>query len=374
MGSPSAKPASTLLAGQHVAFTGRLFSLSRHDARALVARLGGTPVDDVNAKATVLVVGAAGEHRAGAEAEKEKSRKIRRAEAINARQPGRIRVLTEDQFCELAGIPSPAALRQQWYGLRDILAMYPHLREDHLRYLQKWNLIRPALRTHAETYFSFPDLAVLRQANGDLERGAPLRSVLRSLLASREGQLRLDFHLDAQPARVVRLGARTTAAAVSGQAGEIDAALAEELFLVASSLDDGNPLHQEACARAYRRAIEADPNLVPALINLANVHYARGELVEAETLYQRALTLEDDLFETHFNLGNVYHDLGRLDEAGRCYEAALELNPDYADAHFYLAVTREKQGRSDAARPHWRRYLELAPDGEWVDLAQEFSQ
>ncbi len=372
MASPSPQPAPAALAGEHVVFTGRLLSLSRRDARTLVSRLGGTPAADVNAKATMLVVGAAGgEHHKAAETENEKSRKIRRAEAINARQPGRVRVLTEDQFCELAGIPSPAALRQQWYGLRDILAMYPHLREEHLRDLQKWNLIRPALRTHAETYFSFPDLAVLRQANGDLERAVPLRSVVRSLLASRAGQLRLDFHLDAEPAKIVRLGTRRPAPAAHATP---DAALAEELFLVASSLDDGNPLNHEACARTYRRALEADPDLVPALINLANVHYARGELVEAEALYQRAITLEDDLFETHFNLGNVYHDLGRLEQAEGCYAAAIGLNPDYADAHFYLAVTLEKQGRSGEARPHWRRYLALAPEGEWVELAREFSE
>lgn len=367
--SPRTAPAS--LAGQHVVFTGRLVSLSRRDARGLVARLGGTPIDDVNAKATMLVVGGAGEHNEAGAGERGKSRKIRRAEAINTRHPGRIRVLTEDQFCELSGVASPESLRRQWYGLRDVLAMYPHLREQHLRYLQKWNLIRPALRTHTETYFSFPDLAVLRQANGDLERGAAVRSVLRSLLAERTGQLRLDFHLGAEPAKVLRLAPRAPAAPV-GDAHDAD--LAEELFLIGSSLDDGNPLNHEACARAYRRALEADPDLVPAIINLANVHYARGELAEAEALYQRAITLEADLYETHFNLGNVYHDLGRLQEAAGSYAAALRLNPDYPEAHFYLAVTLEKQGRSGEAHPHWQRYLALAPEGEWVELAREFSE
>jgi tetratricopeptide (TPR) repeat protein len=368
----STQPAAPALRGECVVFTGRLRSLSRQDARQLVSRLGGTALDEVNARTTMVVVGAASnEHRAAAETEEEKSRKIRRAEAINARQPGRIRFLTEDQFCELSGIPSPAALRRQWYGLRDILSMYPHLREEHLRYLQKWNLIRPALRTHAETYFSFPDLAVLRQANSELERGAQLRAVLRSLLAGREGQLRLDFHLDAEPAKVVLLG-RERSRPVARPA--CDAAAAEELFLIASSLDDGDPLHHEACCRAYRRALHADPHLVPALINLANLHYAREELIEAEALYQRAISLEDDLYEAHFNLGNVHHDLGRLEDASRSYQRALALHPDYPDAHFYLAVTLEKLGRSEQARPHWRRYLVLAPDGEWVELAREFGE
>jgi hypothetical protein len=50
------------------------------------------------------------------------------------------------------------------------------------------------------------------------------------------------------------------------------------------------------------------------------------------------------------------------------------LNPYYADTHFYLAVTLEKMGLSADARPHWRSYQQLAPQGEWVELAKEFSE
>jgi tetratricopeptide (TPR) repeat protein len=367
---------SPVLSGECVVFTGRLSSLSRKEARLLVIRLGGSVVHEVSTRTTMLVVaasaaGSMGDRGSPVEGEDEKSRSIRRAEATNAAEPGRIRVLTEDEFCALAGVASPAELRQQWYALHDILAMYPGLREDHLRYLQKWNLIRPALRTNAETYFSFPDLVMIRQAHAELERGTPFRAVLRSLQASREGQLSLDFWLEAEPAKVIRL---TRSPAPAAAASKIDTSAAEEYFLVASSLDDGDPRKLEAASRAYRRALEIDPYLVPALINLANIHYADEHLPEAEALYERAIGLQSDLFEAHFNLGNVCHDLGRLEEARACYEAALRLNADYPDGHFYLAVTLEKLGRSQQARTHWRRYRDLAPDGEWVQLAREFGE
>jgi tetratricopeptide (TPR) repeat protein len=103
------------------------------------------------------------------------------------------------------------------------------------------------------------------------------------------------------------------------------------------------------------------------------VHYSRDEVVEAQALYERAIGLEPDFFEAHFNLGNIYHDLGRFTEAQACYREALRLNPRYADAHFYLAVTFEKMGLSPEARPHWQTYQQLAPNGEWVELAREFS-
>ena len=110
-----------------------------------------------------------------------------------------------------------------------------------------------------------------------------------------------------------------------------------------------------------------------AIINLANIRYARDELAEAQALYERAIVLDPSYFEAHFNLGNIHHDHGRYRDAEACYQEALDLNPHFADAHFYLAVTLEKIGRSSEAQPHWRAYQRLAPEGEWVELAREFS-
>jgi tetratricopeptide (TPR) repeat protein len=372
--SPPADAARPPLAGEAVAFSGRLSSISRKDARALVAELGGTVVDEVSARTTMLIVGAAsapGDRGAAAEPDERKNQKIRRARAINAREPGRIRILSEDEFCRLARVPSPSALRQQWHAVQAILAMYPLLREDHLHYLQKWNLICPALRTDAETYFSFTDLTVIRQVHAELERGASFRAVLRSLQASRQGQLSFEFWLDAEPAKIIHL-ARPPAPHPARP--QVDPAVAEEFFRSASALDDGDPRKQAAASRAYRRALEVDPYLVPAIINLANLHYSQEHLPEAEALYERAIGIDPTVYEAHFNMGNVYHDLGRLEEARAAYEAALRLNPDYAEAHFYLAVTLEKLGRSEQARGHWKRYTQLAPNGEWVQLASEFGE
>jgi tetratricopeptide (TPR) repeat protein len=176
--------------------------------------------------------------------------------------------------------------------------------------------------------------------------------------------LRQPAEKERQP-RMTDGSARTTAQ---------DTARAEELFRVASALDDGDEASMDEAAATYRKALEIDPSLVAALINLANIHYSRDELVEAQALYERAIGLEPDFFEAHFNLGNIYHDLGRFLEAQACYREALRLNTFYADAHFYLAVTFEKMGLSQDARPHWRAYQQLAPHGEWVELAKEFSE
>jgi tetratricopeptide (TPR) repeat protein len=348
-------------------------------------RLGGTTADDVSAKTTMLVVGAegfgpvddsedAGETSGSA---RHTSNKLKRAEELNTENKLRIEIIAEEQFCRLAGVPTPETLKRQYHAVRDLLARYRLLREDHLRYLTKCGLVRPVLRTNADTFFAFPDLAVIKQANDELGRGLSFHGVVRSLLAAKGGQLALDFRLDAAPAKIIALPRRQPPPPEPRServAAGRDTALAEDYFRTGSLLDDGDETKQDAAAAAYRKALEIDPYLVAALINLANIHYSRDELVEAQALYERAIGLEPDFFEAHFNLGNICHDTGRFAEAQSCYREALRLNPFYADAHFYLAVTFEKMGSSEEARPHWRSYQQLAPQGEWVELAREFSE
>ncbi len=258
---------------------------------------------------------------------------------------------------------------------RQLLERYARVREDHLRYMQKWGLIRPERSRNGEESYSFADVALVRDADEALAAGASFRGVLRQLLSQRAGQLTLDFRIEAQPAKVLQLRRRELPplAALMDPAPLPLESTAEQYFMAASTLDNGDPANCDEAAMAYRRALEVDPYLVPALINLANIHYAGDEIAEAQALYERAITLEPDVFEAHFNLGNIFHDLGRYTQAQACYRDALTLNPAYADAHFYLAVTLEKNGQSRDARAHWRAYQQLAPKGEWVDLAKEFS-
>ena len=354
------------LGDEVVVFTGKLSSLGRKEAQALVIRLGGSYADEVTAKTTLVVVGAEG--TAGSE----KSEKLRKAEDLG------LRIINENDFCRMAGIQPPEDLKQQYYGQRDLLSMYPGLRQDHLRYLQKWGLIRPVMRTRTETYFPFSDLLLIRQVSAELET-APFRAIVRSLQAERSGQLTFDFRIDAEPARIIKL-TRPKAKEAEKEAGSnafvplsAPQTLAEEYFIKGSALDIDESRHN-AAATWYRKALEIDPYLVPALINLANIHYGKDELAEAQALYERAIGLDPDFFEAHFNLGNIYHDLGRFHEAATCYRTALRLNSQYADAHFYLAITLEKTGHSAEAKPHWRAYQLLSPNGEWVELAREFSE
>jgi tetratricopeptide (TPR) repeat protein len=324
--------------------------------------------DEVTARTTMLVI-------AGTVSSPDptaRSSKAEKVERLNRQVPGRVRVVTEADFCNLAGVASPDQLRRTYHSLKEIRAAYPNLRDDHLRYLEKWGLIRPVVRTKTDTYLTFSDRAVIKQASNELQRGASFRTVLRTLDKARHGQLELDFRIDAPPAKIVELR-RPRALAGTSPSATRPYTLAEQYFLRASALDSADLDRQEEVIEGYRKALELDPNLVPALINLANVHYDRNEFAEAEALCERAILLDPAYFEAHFNLANLCHDRGEYEAARRHYLDALALNPDYPNAHFYLAVTLEKMGQSADAQPHWRAYQSLAPGGEWVDLAREFS-
>jgi tetratricopeptide (TPR) repeat protein len=367
-----------VLSGQIVVFAGKLTSLGHKQARALVERLGGTTADEVSVRTTMLVVGEELANQVEPDgAGRDKNQKVRRAEDLNASQSVAIDIVGEDAFCRLTGVVAPADLRQHYHGTRDLLTRYRSLREDHLRYLVKCGIVKPALRANTEAFFAFQDVGLIKQAHDELCRGSSFRTIVKSLLAEREGQLSFDFRLDAEPARIISLERRpvktAAPASVTTPVVRRRTEMAEEYFCAASACDSDDEESLNDAAAAYRKALELDPYLVAALINLANIHYSRDELIEAQALYEQAIGLDADYFEAHFNLGNIHHDLGRFPEAQRCYGEALRLNPAYADAHFYLAVTFEKMGLSQEARPHWTAYRQLAPKGEWVELAKEFS-
>jgi hypothetical protein len=262
---------------------------------------------------------------------------------------------------------------------RVVRTRFPALRDDQVRSLVQWRLVQPT-RDQGETWYSFADLSTLREVHEALSRGTPLKAVIRHLLAARQGQLTLFDGAAAAPdadarARVVTLAPRPSRqAAVIAPGSSVDTSRAEDAFERATAMD-GTPGHAVGVVmRAYREALAFDPGLVPALINLGNLHYGEGHIPEAAALYEQGIRLAPESFEGWFNLGHTHHDEGRYADAVRCYGRALELSQESAEACFYLAVAYEKLGRSHDARPLWQRYQRLAPEGEWIALAREFGE
>lgn len=117
--------------------------------------------------------------------------------------------------------------------------------------------------------------------------------------------------------------------------------------------------YAEAAAE-FRKAVEAEPESVPARVNLGSALGLLGDTAGAIEQYREALRLDPKLASAHFNLGALLGKQGRLDEAAGHFEAALASNPDDLQAHLELAAVRNKAGRCADAVAALRRALALA--------------
>jgi tetratricopeptide (TPR) repeat protein len=252
-----------------------------------------------------------------------------------------------------------------------------------VRRVARTGVLHPARVARRAYRFSFQDLVLLRAAKALADAAVPgkrihraLRSLARQLPADRplselrltaeganivvrdgraawipeSGQLTLDFlvaDLATQVAPLAHQHARRRQGEPADASGWFDLAL--ELESVA-------PAEAE---EGYRHALELNPDLTEALINLGRLLQGQGRLHEAEDLYRRARTGQPDLAVAAFNLGTVLDEQRRPQEALDAYLAAVELDPGFADAHHNLSGVYEQLGNTVSAFRHLRRYREL---------------
>ncbi|MGD8395258.1 MAG: tetratricopeptide repeat protein [Candidatus Eiseniibacteriota bacterium] len=344
---------SAVLRGKVFVFTGRLASLSRREAAALVRVRGGETRRQVSRQTSYLVVGDGDRGPAGS-----RSRSLLDARRVSD-AGAELEIIDERRFLTMLGLESACRLRDRYYSGRDIQRLYGFDRRT-LRALANVSLVSPILRTNAERYYTFSDLLVFRTIHESLEQGGSLGRIVRRLLQDRAGQARLDF--DRDELEVLPL-----------DAPDDHDWSADDWYLMGCEHDERPAEVHEAIA-AYRRVLELDPYHVGALINLGNLSYDLGDIDEARSLYERALASDPQNAVAHFNLGNVYDDLGEYARAISYFRSAIRLRPDNADAHFNLGLVYDRLGEVSRVRAHMELYLRLSADGDMAEVAREYLQ
>jgi len=66
---------------------------------------------------------------------------------------------------------------------------------------------------------------------------------------------------------------------------------------------DEDPATRSEAQRAYERALELDPQSVPAPINLGDLHYEEERSDEARACFERAIAQEPGDAKARYNLG-----------------------------------------------------------------------
>jgi tetratricopeptide (TPR) repeat protein len=80
-------------------------------------------------------------------------------------------------------------------------------------------------------------------------------------------------------------------------------------------LTEGDPAGSTKIGELLKRAVEIDPNLGEAYLQLGVFYYTRGENQQAIRAYQKALEVSPDLPEAHYRLALAYQRIGEKSKA-----------------------------------------------------------
>ncbi|MEC9390588.1 MAG: tetratricopeptide repeat protein [Myxococcota bacterium] len=90
--------------------------------------------------------------------------------------------------------------------------------------------------------------------------------------------------------------------------------------------------------RQLEKALDLDPDLVPAMLYLADLALNDRDWAETARLLERAVTLEPENAAIHMNLGIAYRGLKEFPKARQSYETALKLEPENPDAYINIGL------------------------------------
>ena len=114
--------------------------------------------------------------------------------------------------------------------------------------------------------------------------------------------------------------------------------------------------HTEA-ERGFRRALALQPRSPRALVGLARVQLARGEMAAAAQTALDALALNQRLPQAHLSLGQALLALGERAAARTAVEAAARLAPRWEEVQRQLLELLEAAGEAPARQATLRRRL-----------------
>ncbi len=340
-----------------VAFTGRLASMKRDEAFALVRQSGGTPRRGVTRKTSVLIVGELGWPLLS-NGKPSNSLSLARAYGVAIASERRflewigrvapdhqIRTYSASQMASLSGLPLELIEELTAFGLLDA----------------------------RQQRYGFRDLTAARQLAGLFASGITLSTITRSLFEIRKwlpdaalSKLRL-YPSSADAILIEQMKGLSERTGQFVLAVEAPRESPDELFEQAQAAEAAQDW--DTAQRLYRKVIRLDPGDPVAAFNLGNLLRASGRRVEAEASYRAAIKAEPRFAEAWYNLADLFDEQSD-DKAVDCLERALEADPDYADAIYNLGLLLQRRQRHAEAAACWQRYLMLDNHSSWAVRAR----
>lgn len=386
---------SPLLAGERVAFTGILASMTHRQAADLVENHGGQSLQHVTLQTTLLVVG-----EEGWPLEEDGQPSVKLVQAQAAQQKGvPLRILSESEWLTALGLE---AVRPHQLYTPATLSQLLGLSVHDIRRWERMGLIHPVRRVMRLPYFDYAEVVAARRLADLIASGASAESLATSLDRLRHVVPGIDrplaqLQLLTQGSHVLYRDPKGWVEPTSGQRvftfeepPPLPTAVPPEPtmsvpFPVVRTDTPAHPPdhwfhegcrlseegHLAAAVEAYRLALIASPHEADYHFHLADTLYRQGNLRGAIERYFVAVEHDHEFLEAWTQLGCTLAESHDLDAARDAFRVALDLHPDFPDAHFHLAQLLERLGDGLAAQQHWRTYLTFDQRGPWAELARQ---
>jgi tetratricopeptide (TPR) repeat protein len=380
------------LNGKRVAFAGKLGGLTRREAQQLVRQHAGIPVQNCDASADLIVIGAD-------ELPLTEDEELLNEEVHRAAGEGRLEIISETQLWQRLGLVDAEQNVRRLYTP----AMLAELLKVSVATIRRWHrrgLIVPAREVHRLPYFDFQEVATAQRLAHLLAAGASPLAIEKKLeqlsrfvpdverplaqlsiivegkqillrqgegLVEPGGQLRIDFDALEFSEETNGDDEFETVSFADYLSEQQELSTPSEMIEMAAIYEERG--HLESAAEMYRAALTAGGPQPDVCFNLAELLYRLGDISAARERYFMAIELDEDFVEARANLGCVLAETGELELAVAAFQGTLAYHSDYPDVHYHLARTLDGLDREDEAEDHWRAFLRLAPDSPWADEA-----
>ena len=399
--------ATKSIAGQRIAFVGKLGGLTKREFQQMIRQEGGFVCGrkDLEAADVDLIVIGADQWPPVDPAQ------LLTPAVQDAVAAGRVEILTETQWWEQLGLMET----DQQVRRLHTPAMLAELLDVSISIIRRWHrrgLIVPTREIHRLPYFDFQEVSTARRLAEMLAAGASPQAIEQRLaelarfvpdvdrplsqlsvivegktlllrqgegLLEPGGQLRIDFDaLEVDEAAAVEIvpvedtdldedpTILLLEQAVAQVTGPMDA---DAMLAAAAELEDAG--HLEEALEMYRSCLAAGGPHPEVCFQLAELLYRMGDVGAARERYYMAVELDENFVEARANLGCVLAETGELELATAAFRGALRYHPDYPDAHYHLARALDELRRYEEGLNHWREFLALAPNSPWAEQARQ---
>ncbi len=366
------------LKDKKVAITGRLASMQRKEACALIEKGGGTFSHAVSSKTDLLVIGEDG----WLFEQGKLSGKLAQAESLKAEGKRAPKIIPESEFLEYLGLKSPGKKGQGTLSAEQT-ANILGIPKSNLERWEQFGLVRSSSGQYA-----FADLVSLKTIIGLIQDGARLGDILLCL-RSLSTLLKTDHPL--AQARVLMESGKLLAE-VEGvkfdRYGQLELCFDPEECPEQTAVDQVNNTEASdwmdyaiecedsgrwlEAEQAYLRVI-ALTNWPEAHFNLAKLYEVRGRCKLAQYHLQLASNAVSDVqADAWYDLAFLYDAQGDTAKAVDLLERVISSSPWHSDACYNLALAYEKLGDNDQADNYWKKFLTFNNTlDEWAQTARQ---